>query len=119
MADLLTRGLPGRHTRFKMTEIGEVPEGWQVVRLGDVAGGRPRSTPRPARDPRFFGGDAVPWITVGELSKDDWPYLNRTAAASLTREAAQSLPNARHAGALQQWLWVRSSQDSPAGRVRE
>ncbi len=31
MAELLTRGLPGRHTRFKMTEIGEVPEEWEVV----------------------------------------------------------------------------------------
>lgn len=33
MAELLTRGLPGRHTRFKMTEIGEVPEEWEVARL--------------------------------------------------------------------------------------
>lgn len=37
MADLLTRGLPGRHTRFKMTEIGEVPEEWEVVALGALA----------------------------------------------------------------------------------
>lgn len=36
MADLLTRGLPGRHTKFKTTEIGEVPEEWEVVRLGDA-----------------------------------------------------------------------------------
>jgi len=34
--DLFTRGLPGRHTRFKMTEIGEVPEEWEVVRVEDV-----------------------------------------------------------------------------------
>jgi type I restriction enzyme S subunit len=33
MAELLTRGLPGRHTRFKMTEIGEVPEAWEVAAL--------------------------------------------------------------------------------------
>jgi len=33
MAELLTRGLPGRHTRFKQTEIGEVPEEWGVVSL--------------------------------------------------------------------------------------
>jgi type I restriction enzyme S subunit len=33
---LLTRGMPGRHTRFKITEIGEVPESWEVVRIGDV-----------------------------------------------------------------------------------
>jgi type I restriction enzyme, S subunit len=31
MAELLTRGLPGRHTRFKQTEIGEVPEKWAVL----------------------------------------------------------------------------------------
>lgn len=37
MAELLTRGLPGRHTRFKTTEIGEVPEEWEVVPLGQVA----------------------------------------------------------------------------------
>ena len=30
MQDLLTRGLPGRHTRFQQTEIGEIPEGWDV-----------------------------------------------------------------------------------------
>lgn len=33
MAELLTRGLPGRHTRFKKTEIGEVPEEWTTDRL--------------------------------------------------------------------------------------
>lgn len=37
MQELLTRGIPGRHTRFKQTEIGEVPEGWEVVRLGNLA----------------------------------------------------------------------------------
>jgi type I restriction enzyme S subunit len=36
MAELLTRGLPGRHTRFKQTEIGEVPQEWDVVRIGEV-----------------------------------------------------------------------------------
>jgi len=36
MAELLTRGVPGRPTRIVMTEIGEVPEGWRVVKLGDV-----------------------------------------------------------------------------------
>ena len=37
MAELLTRGLPGRHTRFKQSEIGEVPEDWEVVPLDSVA----------------------------------------------------------------------------------
>ena len=37
MQELLTRGLPGRHTRFKQTEIGEIPEEWDMQRLGDVS----------------------------------------------------------------------------------
>jgi type I restriction enzyme S subunit len=31
MTELLARGLPGRHTRFRQTEIGEVPEAWEVL----------------------------------------------------------------------------------------
>lgn len=37
MAQLLTRGLPGRHTRFKQTEIGEVPAEWEILPLGRLA----------------------------------------------------------------------------------
>jgi type I restriction enzyme, S subunit len=33
MQELLTRGLPGRHKKFKKTEIGEIPEEWEVVHL--------------------------------------------------------------------------------------
>ena len=36
MEQLLTKGMPGRHTRFKQTEIGEIPEEWEVVELGVV-----------------------------------------------------------------------------------
>jgi type I restriction enzyme S subunit len=34
IAELLTRGLPRRHTRFKQTEIGDVPAEWDVTTLG-------------------------------------------------------------------------------------
>ena len=34
MQELLTRGLPGQHTRFKRTEIGEIPEEWDIAPLG-------------------------------------------------------------------------------------
>ena len=36
MQELITRGFPGRHTRFKRTEIGEIPEVWEVVELGCI-----------------------------------------------------------------------------------
>ncbi len=37
MQELLTRGLPGRHTRFKRTEIGPIPQEWRLKRLSEVA----------------------------------------------------------------------------------
>lgn len=34
---LLTRGIPGRHTRFKKTPIGMIPEEWEVTALSSIA----------------------------------------------------------------------------------
>ena len=36
MQELLTRGIPGRHTRFKQTEIGEIPEEWSLTTVGSL-----------------------------------------------------------------------------------
>jgi type I restriction enzyme S subunit len=35
MQELLTRGIPGRHQKFKTTEIGEIPEEWEVKKIKD------------------------------------------------------------------------------------
>ena len=37
MQELLTRGLPGRHTRFKQTKIGKIPEEWDFLPLRAMA----------------------------------------------------------------------------------
>ena len=36
LEELLTRGIPGRHCRFKQTEIGEVPADWSVHCMANV-----------------------------------------------------------------------------------
>lgn len=41
LQDLLTRGIG--HTRFKQTEIGEIPEGWEVRRLDELLSDGPRN----------------------------------------------------------------------------
>jgi type I restriction enzyme S subunit len=69
MAELLTRGIPGRHTRFKITEIGEIPEEWEVVKLGDVLSGidsgwSPQCESRPA-DAGAWGVLKVSAVTSG------------------------------------------------------
>ena len=36
MQQLFTRGIPGRHTVFQQTKIGEIPEGWEIRPLGSL-----------------------------------------------------------------------------------
>jgi type I restriction enzyme, S subunit len=67
MAELLTRGLPGRHTRFKQMEIGEVPEEWDVVRLGEVAHVGNGSTPSRQREDYWLEG-TIPWLPTGKVN---------------------------------------------------
>ena len=55
MQELLTRGLPGRHTRFKQTEIGEIPNCWRLTVLGEALediepGWSPKCEGRPAEE---------------------------------------------------------------------
>lgn len=58
------------------------------TRLADISRVVRGSTPRPAQDPRFFGGSFVPWITVGEVTKDDSPFLSATETM-LTEEGSR------------------------------
>lgn len=66
---LLTEGIG--HTRFKQTEIGEIPEGWEVKPLGEIAEiDRGKFSVRPRNDPRYFGGD-VPFVQTGDVVSAD------------------------------------------------
>jgi type I restriction enzyme S subunit len=55
---------------FKETEIGLIPEDWEVVRLGEVvekikAGGTPKRSEK-----RFWGG-SIPFILIEDLTKNN------------------------------------------------
>ncbi|MCE8519247.1 restriction endonuclease subunit S [Ruegeria pomeroyi] len=41
---------------------------WPFVRLGDYCNVVRGGSPRPAGDPRFFGGSFVPWLTVAAIT---------------------------------------------------
>lgn len=57
MQQLFTRGIPGRHSRFRQTKIGEIPKGWEVERMSrilseDIYNGiSPLSRPEPPGRP--------------------------------------------------------------------
>lgn len=71
--ELLTKGIT--HTKFKQTEVGEVPQDWSVCRLSDVIDIIGGGTPQTA-NPEYWNGD-IPWISVDDFSKDSM-YIEST-----------------------------------------
>ena len=75
MQELLTRGLPGRHTRFKQTEIGEIPEEWRVVAIGAL-GHDSRTAVRTgpfgsSMKTKDFRSSGVPVITIQSIGEGE------------------------------------------------
>jgi type I restriction enzyme, S subunit len=64
MHKLFTEGL--RNEPQKQTEIGLVPESWEVCKVGDVATIQSGGTP--SRDvPENWIGGTIPWVKTGEI----------------------------------------------------
>lgn len=66
MQELLTRGLPGRHTRFKQTAIGEIPASWCAVPLSDVV----FFQEGPGLRKWLFRNHGMPFINIRCISDD-------------------------------------------------
>ena len=69
MRKLFTEGLRGE--KQKETEIGLVPESWEVLPLEKVASiERGKFTHRPRNAPQFYGG-SIPFVQTGDVSNSD------------------------------------------------
>ncbi|WP_254951811.1 restriction endonuclease subunit S [Cyanobium sp. Cruz-8H5] len=69
MHKLFTEGLRGEPQ--KQTEIGLVPESWELVELAEVAMiERGKFSHRPRNEPRFYGGE-YPFVQTGDVSNCD------------------------------------------------
>jgi len=65
---LLTKGI--RHSKFKKTKIGEIPEEWEIKKIKDVS-----TLLVPLRDkPKKFEGD-IPWLTLKDF---DGMYVSKS-----------------------------------------
>ena len=53
---------------YRQTEVGVIPEDWEVRKLGDISKIVRGGSPRPAGDPNYFNGDFIPWLTVAALT---------------------------------------------------
>ena len=87
---LFTQGLRGEPQ--KQTEIGPVPESWEVVKIGDVA--KLQSGGTPARDAsEYWQGGTIPWVKTGEIDYCViWGTEERITPAGMTNSAAKLFP---------------------------
>ena len=55
-------------TKFKQTEVGLIPEDWEVKSIKDISSPVRGGSPRPAGSPMYFNGNFIPWLTVASLT---------------------------------------------------
>jgi type I restriction enzyme S subunit len=74
---------------YKQTEVGMIPEDWDVKSTSQIANPVRGGSPRPAGDPKFFNGSFIPWLTVAALTNIPSSKLVVTeTAACLTEEGS-------------------------------
>jgi type I restriction enzyme S subunit len=74
----------------KQTDAGEIPADWDAVPIGSVCTVVRGGSPRPAGDPRFFGGSFIPWLTVASLTNiPECQLVVGETATCLTEEGAK------------------------------
>jgi len=72
MKKLFTEGLPRqardgvRGEKQKETEIGLVPEGWKITKIGKIAKFQSGGTPSREK-PEYWNGGTIPWVKTGEI----------------------------------------------------
>lgn len=75
---------------YKQTEVGVIPEDWEVKSLGELGSVVRGGSPRPAGDSRYFGGNFIPWLTVASMTNIAEHQLNVTETAGfLTEEGSK------------------------------
>ena len=78
--EAVTKGL-NKNAKMKASGIewlGEIPEHWEVARIGNYVNIFRGASPRPAGDPKLFKGDFMPWITVSEVANGNSKFLTET-----------------------------------------
>jgi type I restriction enzyme S subunit len=76
---------------YKMTEVGVIPEDWEVKRIGDFALVGSGGTPR--REVGSYWGGSIPWVTTSQI---DFAVITEAkqfiTEAGLKNSAAKLLP---------------------------
>jgi len=87
--ELLTKGIG--HTRFKDSELGRIPEEWEIVKLGNISNVRRGASPRPINDSRYFDSEGAGWIRIADVTST-YKYINKTSQYLSELGVSKSVP---------------------------
>ena len=66
MQQLLTKGIG--HTKFKSSELGDIPDSWEVVVLSNYAVSFAGGTPLRSKK-EYYENGTIPWVKSGEVNQ--------------------------------------------------
>lgn len=76
---------------YKHTEVGMIPEDWEVPALGNLAHIQRGASPRPIDSPHWYDPEgAVGWIRISDIADSDGKYLTHTQDYLSQQGIAQS-----------------------------
>ena len=72
------KGEPYRCSGGKMvdSELGEIPEGWEVTKIENVVNIKRGASPRPIQD--YISDNGIPWIKISDATSSISKFLNKT-----------------------------------------
>jgi len=85
---------------YRQTEVGVIPEDWDVRTIREVSNVVRGGSPRPAGDPRYFDGSFIPWLTVAAMTNIPEARLIVSETASCLTEEGSSLSRTLTPGTL-------------------
>jgi type I restriction enzyme S subunit len=85
-------------TEKELAELPALPEGWAWVKVGEISDVVRGQMPRPAGNPVYYSNGTIPWITVGEITKENRKYLS--SVSSYINEAGKTQSRFVEAGSL-------------------
>ncbi len=84
MQQLLTKGIG--HSKFKETEVGEIPEEWEVARLREMFNIVTGTTPS-TKVEDYWNGGTIEWLTPKDLSYVDHSLILPRSERKITEKA--------------------------------
>src|ERR1017187_1389866 len=95
---------------YKQTEVGVIPEDWDVKTVGQISDQVRGGSPRPAGDPKYFNGSFIPWLTVAALT--NIPSCQLVVAETATRLTEEG---SRHSRTLNRGTLIIANSGATLG----